>query len=151
MSLTKRKITRKRNREWRKFFKKVALFLIVFGITLTSLTLLTRNNNTGLLSPLSFAKSLGQKQGGGEEESLDTTKLKKALAEKKFAFSDIKVSSDGAYMVKLKTGEQLILSSKKDLTKQLSSLQVIYSRLTMEGRGVRSLDFRYDKPIVVFK
>lgn len=146
--LQKRKITRKRNREWRGFLKKISIFLICFGTTLTSLSLIFASDKKGFLSPLSLIKTT---QGIIDMSSTDTSLLKKELKIKNIAYSDIKVSSEGAYMLKLKTGEDIILSPNKDLKRQLSSLQVITSRLTMEGRSLRKLDLRYDKPVVVFK
>ena len=145
--LQKKKITRKRNREWRTFFRKILIFIVIFAGTLGLLLVISRQPVTGLLSPLSFAKDVSL----DKVVIQDTAEVRKALKEKEIEFDDVKISSDGAYMIKLTTGEDLILSPKKDLDKQLSSLQVIYSRLTMEGRGLKRLDFRYDKPIVVFK
>jgi len=52
--------------------------------------------------------------------------------------------------VELRDGGELILSSKKDLENQLSSLQLILSRLTIEGKKLKKLDFRYDNPVVSF-
>lgn len=144
----KRKITRKRNREWRSFFKKIGIFSLVFAATLVALLLVFRADHQGVLSPISHAtnnKVLSPRELQGVAD------VKKALENKKIAFEDIKVSSSGAYVVRLRTGEDIILSHKKDLSQQLSSLQVIYSRLTMEGRSLRKLDLRYDKPVVVFK
>lgn len=146
--LQKKKLTRKRNREWRKFTQKLLIFFVVFASTLGILLLAFNKGNGDLLSPLSFANIISKKP---VTVSSDTSEVKKILEAKKIAFDDIKVSSEGAYMVRLRTGEDVILSPKKDLSKQLSSLQVIYSRLTMEGRSLRKLDLRYDKPVVVFK
>jgi len=146
--LQKKKITRKRNREYKKVFHKLILFIIIFGVTLTLLMISFGGDTHKLLSPISYILDV---KGVNVPQTKSTIELKKALNDKKIIFSEIKVSSTGAYLVKLKTGEDVVLSSKKDLGKQLSSLQVIYSRLTMEGRGVRKLDFQYDKPVVVFK
>jgi cell division septal protein FtsQ len=147
MRQQKRKITRKRNREWKQLSKKILIFISVFCITLGFLFIIFRESSH-LMTPLSLIKA---QKAAVVESTQDTSVVKKALDAKKIEYDEINVSSEGAYMVRLKTGEDVILSSEKDLAKQLSSLQVIYSRLTMEGRGLRKLDLRYDKPVVVFK
>ena len=146
--LRKKRISRKRNRQFANFFKKLSVFLIAFAISLVSLILIFNKRENSLLSPVSLATKNTPKE---VLDSNDTTALKKALDLKKISYEEIKVSTEGAYMIKLTTGEDVFLSTKKDLSQQLSSLQVIYSRLTMEGRSLRKLDLRYDKPVVVFK
>ena len=123
--------------------------MVVFGITMSLLVIVFNRQSKQLLTPLASVVVKSNKKL--QVESIATAELKKELQAKKILYDKIKVSSEGAYMVKLKTGEDIILSPDKDLKHQLSSLQVIYSRLTMEGRSLRKLDLRYDKPVVVFK
>lgn len=44
----------------------------------------------------------------------------------------------------------ILLSSQKDLQKQLASLQLTLSSLTIEGKQFKKLDFRFEKPFVTF-
>jgi cell division septal protein FtsQ len=76
--------------------------------------------------------------------------LESALKKQKIAFLSTSLNSDGSFTVNLKDGGEIILSSKKDLDNQLSSLQLILSRLTIEGKKLKKLDFRYDNPVVSF-
>ena len=59
-------------------------------------------------------------------------------------------SSDASLIVELENEGVVILSSKKDIRSQISSLQLILSRLTIEGKKLKILDFRYDNPVVSF-
>ena len=76
--------------------------------------------------------------------------LENALDKKNISFSLANINSDGSFTVELRDGGKIILSSKKDLNNQLSSLQLILSRLTIEGKKLKKLDFRYDNPVVSF-
>lgn len=78
-------------------------------------------------------------------------KLKMLLKKDKIAFSGIKTATESGYIVTLETKEEILLSRDKDLAEQIASLQLILSRLTMEGREFRKLDLRFNKPIVIFK
>ena len=76
--------------------------------------------------------------------------LENMLNKKNISFASTNINSDGSFTVELRDGGELILSSKKDLDNQLSSLQLILSRLTIEGKKLKKLDFRYDNPVVSF-
>ena len=76
--------------------------------------------------------------------------LKKALKDKSIGFSSVELK-DSLYIITMEDNELVTLSAKKDIITQISSLQFVLSRLTMEGRQFRTLDLQYDKPIIVFK
>jgi hypothetical protein len=81
---------------------------------------------------------------------INQTFLEKTLKEKHIDFSSI-IGQEDSYIITKKGGEQVVLSAKKDILGQISSLQYILSRLTMEGRQFSRLDLRFDKPIITFK
>ena len=91
-----------------------------------------------LLNPLSSKKDVYQNQ---VEDSLEKNGI---------SFSAVKIASDSSYLVTLQDGSKVILNQNKNLQNQISSLQLILSRLTIEGKRFKSLDFRYDKPVVSF-
>lgn len=62
----------------------------------------------------------------------------------------VALNTDNSAEVKLKDGGVVILSSKKDIGSQISSLQLMLSRLTIEGKKLKILDFRFDNPVVSF-
>src|ERR1035437_579672 len=76
--------------------------------------------------------------------------VENALDKKKIPFLSTSYNLDNSFTVELRDGGEVILSSGKDLDSQLSSLQLILSRLTIEGKKLKKLDFRFDNPVVVF-
>ena len=68
---------------------------------------------------------------------------------------DVEVSAiayrDDAYIITLAKDAEVVLSAKKDLTVQISSLQFMLQRLTMEGSRFSRLDLRFDKPVIVLE
>lgn len=77
--------------------------------------------------------------------------VEKELEKAKIPFSSVLQNSDSSVTVSLKDGGEVILSSKKDIQTQISSLQLILSRLTIEeGKKLKNLDFRYNSPVISF-
>jgi hypothetical protein len=98
------------------------------------------------VSPLPNLQALASPSNDDEEVKI----IKKGLKDKSIDFSSVEIK-DSLYMIKLENGADVTLSAKKDIITQISSLQFVLSRLTMEGRQFRTLDLQYDKPIIVFK
>lgn len=90
------------------------------------------------ISPLASSKAI--KDSGIE------TLLKKA----KINFSNVEIASDSSYLVFLVDNGSVLISPNKSLDLQVRSLQIILSRLTIEGKRFKSLDFRFDKPVISF-
>ena len=57
-------------------------------------------------------------------------------------------ASDSSYLVDLRDGGQAIISKKKDIQEQINSLQLMLNRLTIEGKRIKTVDFRFDRPIL---
>ena len=76
--------------------------------------------------------------------------LKKQLHDRKIEYDKIDASGSG-FTVTLNDGAVVVLSDQKDIGLQISSLQFILSRLTMEGRQFKKLDLQYDKPVIILK
>lgn len=77
-------------------------------------------------------------------------KLSNLLSQKGMEISVSPTSSDSAILVNLVNGETIIFSTIKDMAAQVDSLQIILARLTIEGKKLKTLDFRYDKPVVTY-
>lgn len=126
-------------------FKK-KLFILFITIFLLSLSLFTAYRYSYLpkhiISPLPQNKAMYHNS---------TEELKILLHKNNISFSSIISSSDSAYLLIGPQGEEIVFSSKKNLDSQVSSLQLILSRLTIEGKGFKRLDLRFDKPVIVFK
>lgn len=58
---------------------------------------------------------------------------------------------NGFIKVSLKDDSEVFFSSKKDIGSQISSLQLTLSRLTIEGKKLKILDFRFDNPVISFR
>jgi len=131
---------RKIKRKGRSFFIKIALpilvLLILSALLLYFLPTLSLFKKP-IISPLA------------KNKSSQTPNLETLLKNAKVPFVSISQSAD-YYIVMLSDGGQIFISSKKDLTSQISSLQLIFNRLTIEGKRIKSLDFRFDKPIINF-
>lgn len=79
------------------------------------------------------------------------TNLEKILQEKKIDYIAISNLKDGNYIIKLTDASLVIISSQKDINREISSLQFILKRLTMEGKEFTKLDLRFEKPVITFK
>lgn len=76
--------------------------------------------------------------------------LSEMLKEQNIPFTDISVYVDGTVVVTLVNKSTVVLSKAKDLSEQVSSLQLIYSRLTIEGKEFSRLDLRFENPVIIF-
>ncbi len=57
---------------------------------------------------------------------------------------------DGSLQITLDSGAVAILSTQKDLKKQLASLQQVASQLTIKGKQLKRVDFRFAQVVVSF-
>lgn len=89
--------------------------------------------------------------GTATQPSTSTKELETLLKKHAVPFSTVSESSESALLIRLETGEEILLSPNKSLEPQISSLQLILSRLTIEGKRFLRLDFRFEKPVIVFK
>ncbi|QQG40464.1 MAG: hypothetical protein HYV37_02735 [Candidatus Levyibacteriota bacterium] len=81
----------------------------------------------------------------------DINSLQTLLKDKNISFSSVSPFDNASYLVYLKTGEEVLFSSKKPYDMQVSSLQLIIARLTIEGKRFSRLDFRFDKPAIIIR
>jgi len=135
-----RKRQLKKTREKNKIkFAFIALFILLIAFLLIEYAYLHFSfGKVAYISPIV--------QGKASQNLLLENQLEKANV----PFSTISLISDGSFVVMLKDGGEVILSSKKDIKSQISSLQLILSRLTIEGKRLKILDFRFDNPVVSF-
>lgn len=135
----------KNKRVKRRSSKKIFIFILFFlsfsGFLLFGLYLNFKRHR--LVSPLPSTKS--------NYSASDKTKgeIKNLLNKNNISFNAI-TASNSSYFIRLAGGEEVILASEKPLTSQISSLQLVLSRLTIEGKRFIRLDFRFDKPIIDF-
>lgn len=123
--------------------------MFIFAGTFLFLFLGFLHSHGGLVSPLG---KIGQQVLGSKiKVDQDTERIKTYLTQEKIAYATIGRLSGNSYQITLTTGEEVLITSDKDILRQLASLQLILTRLTMEGKHISRLDLRYDKPVIVYK
>ena len=93
-------------------------------------------NPSALLTPLA------------KNQTTDTLEVQKFLTQKGIAYKSVDIEDDLSYKIVLTSGSEVFIDSKKDLVRQLSSLQLIISQLKIEDKTFKRLDFRFEKPII---
>ena len=71
------------------------------------------------------------------------------LKEESFEVTEAEMVNSSNINVYLKEGSQIKFSSDKDLSWQVSSLQLILTQAKIEGENLKLVDLRYDKPVVI--
>lgn len=118
------------------------VFLLLILLVVLSLLILYKNfdtltNRNSIISPLAKTQS-------------QNANLEKLLLKANVHFAKIQVATDSSILIYLKDGQVVNLSERKNLESQISSLQLILSRLTIEGKKFKFLDLRFEKPVIVF-
>lgn len=124
-------------RKKRRIFFILILLLFIGIIVLITLFLLSKK--TLLISPVS------------SNRALDSKKIESLLNDAQIAFAVVSLQDDSTYKVTLENGSEIILSLKKNIEKQITSLQPILKQLTIDGKKFNRIDFRYDKPLVDYE
>ncbi len=137
MSIKKRKIKTRFFQQIRIFFIALAGMFILLGIVYLTFFFFFPQKEL-FISPLALQKNTNRSE------------IDDLLQESGIAFTSVESAKDSSYLVNLKDGGQVIITQNKNVQNQISSLQLILSRLTIEGKRFKSLDFRYDKPVVLF-
>jgi hypothetical protein len=138
MFQTKRQFKKEKSKQKARF---IVWFLIAFFILSLFTVFLYFNFSFGrnvYISPVA------------KNKSSKTIFLENELEKAGITFTSVVQESDGSFEVRLKDESKVIISSKKDIKQQLSSLQLMLSRLTIEGKKLKILDFRFNYPVVTF-
>ncbi len=135
-------LQKRKNRKNRKYFRYLGILFTILGISFISYTAFV------LTSSYIFAKPvMSPLPKNFKSQNVD---IKELLKKEKIDFIEVNRATDSSYLVHLQDGATAILSPKKNLEQQVRSLQIVLSRLTIEGKRLRSLDFRFDKPVIAF-
>jgi cell division septal protein FtsQ len=109
------------------------------------------NNNLLPLILLSEELNLNIGQKVPKKEIVEAikflTNLRLNLLEPKVA----KITSPYSLSVWLEDGKEALFSLKKEIQVQVDSLQFILSRSKIEGRKIKKIDLRFDKPVVNYE
>ncbi len=134
-----RTITKKQKKEASK--KRLGILLIFVGLIAVNLVLIYSaffEKPEPILNPLS------------KNQTSTTQSLEKKLKETGVEYKSFTTEKDLNYKITLKSGAEVVVDQDKDIGEQLSSLQLILKQLKIEGKTLRRLDFRYQKPIITF-
>lgn len=77
-------------------------------------------------------------------------RLTDLLSEKGFPIDFPLVSTTSGILAKTAGGTRILFSKDKEFDVQVDALQIILSRLKIEGKQVSSIDLRFDRPIVIY-
>ncbi|MDO8621251.1 MAG: cell division protein FtsQ/DivIB [Candidatus Levybacteria bacterium] len=85
----------------------------------------------------------------GTKNSVSSEIVRKLLLEAKIPFSEISIATDSSYLVRLNDGSEVFLSPK-DTSLRIQSLQALLKQFTIEGQKFKRVDFRFEKPTIIF-
>jgi hypothetical protein len=131
--------------------KYIVIFAAVFlGIPalILSVALLSAATRPLYISPLPFFNN-GTVTAATDDDTAKST-IATQLGKQHIAYKRIDTSEQNSYSIQLAGGEIIIVTKNKDIPSQIASLQVIYNRLTMEGKRFKKLDLRFSKPVITF-
>lgn len=121
-------------------------FFFIFFLLISSIGVFLwefyQSQRSSFISPISVP--------GGNFNIDKKQQLRSLLSKNNIPFSRIDSASDSSFLVELQNGGKILFSSSLPTNQELSSLQLILSRLTIEGKRLNLLDFRFDKPVITF-
>ena len=134
-----RTVTKREKKEASK--KRLGILLVFLGLVGLNLILVY---SAFLEKPKPIVSPLSKNQVSSSEI------IEKKLKESGVRYKNFSTEKDLTYLVKLDPNGEVALDPQKDVDKQLSSLQLILKQLKIEGKTLKRLDFRYEKPIITF-
>ncbi len=144
-------LLKRRNTTRRKFGKltipkRALLIFLIFALLTSGMVwffIKATSYNTYFISPLPINVSAEEVEVG--------KKIINELKKNNIQYTSIDQQEGSIYSIKLVDKTEVLIGNDKDITSQIASLQFIYNRLTMEGKLIRKLDLRFDKPVIIFK
>ena len=127
----------KRRNSFRKKIIAYILFLAILGFIIFLINYLSIFGKPLFINPIG-------------KTNIDAKKVEKILKDNNILFSQVYVLSDSSYGINIPNNGQIRFSSQKDIAKQVTSLQRILRELTIEGKQFKSIDFRFEEPIISF-
>jgi len=127
----------RKSRVRRSFKKKLTVYILLLTILVFFISSFFLSSKPLFISPMG-------------KNNIDTKKVEKILRDKSILFSQVLILSDLSYGINIQNNGQVRLSSKKDIIYQITSLQRILKQLTIEGKPFKSIDFRFEEPIISF-
>lgn len=120
----------------------VSMVFFTLGFTCVMIALLLRRPL--LVSPV--PQIVGKQLVNADTAAINI--VKKELNTDSLFYDSIDIASQRSIIIKLKSGEEVILSQDKDLVSQIRSLQLTLNHFTIEGRKISRIDFRFENPVI---
>jgi len=142
-----------KKRKIKAYLKKIFIFAcIFFGIFFISTFIIFFffYPKDQIISPISLAFSRLRLQVLGINTDALVSHAEKLLTDHHIVFSTVSVKDANTISVALSDGTEVLLSSRKDLSSQIDSLQLTTQRLTIQGKHISRIDLRFDRPVVSF-
>lgn len=129
------------------------LIIVIIGIVILSFSKskIVFFRSKPYISPLSLNTFLDNSKKNDNNKKIAEEKISSLLAEKGIKYAYFVTRDDSSFQLTLKNGEEVLFSRSKPIELQISSLQHILSRLTIEGKSVIRIDLRFDKPVILFR
>lgn len=137
-------------RRLRNLIPKILFLFFLFALTsaiLFSWYFWQQTHKKLFVTPVGNIKTV---HGNMVPSSPDSSSIDSLLKKNDLSAISVTTASDSAIFVTLDTGEQIIFSQSKDLNQQIASLQLIRRQLTIEGKRLGRVDFRFDNPIITY-
>ena len=120
----------------------------IFMITLVSLFIIKFiSHSSSLISPIGKAYSSVvntiMSQDNNENE------IRKKFSDHNMTITSLQ-QTDSDITITSDKNATYIFDKKKKIPEQITSLQLILSRLTIEGKQASKIDFRFNNPVVTF-
>ncbi len=133
--------------------KKIFIVSCVLGLILISASLVVSVyiflRKAPYLSP--SAKMVITQSNNKVSSMLDAqAEIENLLNQNKINYASIDKIDDATYIITIDGDEKVIVDPQTNLAMQIASLQLITSRLTMEGKRFSRLDLRDEKPVITF-
>lgn len=135
----KKTVTKKEKKAASK--KKLGLLLIFIGLVAVNFMLVYTafiEKPKPIISPLS------------KDQISSNEIVENKIKDSRVLYDSFSTEKDLSYKIQLKGGGEVIIDPNKDIDEQLSSLQLVLKQLKIEGKVLKRLDFRYQKPIITF-
>ena len=147
-----KKIKRRNKKAYRKFSPLLILFTFAVLIFYFGMNVFVRKPL--YISPIPNNSTKNKKsllKNSGLKNQEKTRTIEDALKKEAVPFVTVGIATNAAILIIMSEGWEVLFSQDKDLASQISSLQRVLSRFTIEGKKFELLDFRFDRPVVKLK
>lgn len=143
MSLTKSIHKRKVKKFYSYIFLSTGLFSLVLFVCMSLFWL--HFHTISIVSPLGTLKAFALSHNSNMLlAEVSTSCSKYSLSCQNIAFT---TQQDITFTI---NNHQVFISTSKNISQEIASLQLIIRQLTMEGKEFHRLDFRYDRPVISY-